>query len=122
MCCVTLDTPVAPFYPEMQDAAWPPRWQQEAIDAVLPYLGTDDRLHILLGDPNTSLSGTAIQGHLYVEDRQPKVIYDRSGRSDVYPSPLLSGPVLRVELLRPKRKRRVLYSNPAWRPPDDPSK
>src|SRR5688500_2447612 len=31
------------------DVVWPPDWQQEAIDAALPYVDSDDRLHILVG-------------------------------------------------------------------------
>jgi hypothetical protein len=45
------------------------------------------------------------------------IIHDRSGRPDVFPGELLSGPVLRVELLRPRRRPLVLYAHPDWNPP-----
>ena len=44
------------------------------------------------------------------------IIHDRSGRWDVYPEPLLLGPVLRIELLRPRRRRLVLFAHPDWKP------
>jgi len=96
------------------DITWPPDWQQEAIEAALPYLDSDDRLHILVGDPKESISGTAIAGDLFTEDGKVMIIYDKSGRPDVYTWPLLRGPVLRIELLRPKKRRVVLFSAPGW--------
>jgi hypothetical protein len=45
------------------------------------------------------------------------IVYDKSGRPDVYPWPLLRGPVLRIELLRLKRPRVVLFSATGWEPP-----
>jgi hypothetical protein len=73
-------------------AGWPAGWQREAIEAVLPHLGTDERLHILVGDPKKSIHGTLIGGHVHVEDGTPMIIHDRSGRQDVFPGQLLSGP------------------------------
>jgi len=95
---------------------WPARWQDEAIAAVRPYLGTEDRLRILVDDPKKALSGTMVEGHVYVEEGTPMIIHDRSGRWDVYPGPLLLGPVLRIELLRPRRRPLVLYAHPDWKP------
>jgi hypothetical protein len=95
---------------------WPERWQHEAIDALMPYLGTDDRLRILVGPPRRARSGTLVEGHVYLEDRTPMIVHDRSGRPDVYPGPLLMGPVLRIELLRPRRPPVVLFANPDWDP------
>jgi hypothetical protein len=37
---------------------WPARWQREAIEAVLPHLGSDERLRILLDDPKKAIHGT----------------------------------------------------------------
>jgi hypothetical protein len=96
---------------------WPARWQREAIEAVLPYLGSDERLRILVDDPRRALSGSLVEAHVYVEDGVPMIIHDRSGRPDVFPGELLSGPVLRVELLRPRRRPLVLYAHPDWNPP-----
>jgi len=98
----------------MGDLKWPNRWQAEAIAAALPYVGSDERLDIWVGDP-TDLSGTLIGGHLYEgDDGVVMVIHDRSGRPDVYPWRLLSGPVLLVKLLRPRRKAVELYRHPDW--------
>jgi hypothetical protein len=96
--------------------SWPPRWQSEAIEALLPYLGSDERLRIWVGPPKRALSGTLIEGHVYVEDETPMIVHDRSGRPDVFPGELLMGPVLRIELLRPRRRAVVLYANPDWHP------
>jgi hypothetical protein len=93
---------------------WPARWQQEAIEALLPYVGGDERVSALLGDPGESVSGTAMEGHVYVEDGELMIIWDRSGRADVYPWKMLSGPVLRIELLVPKRRRQLLFAVPGW--------
>jgi hypothetical protein len=95
---------------------WPARWKREAIEAVLPYLGSDERLRILVDDPKKAIHGTLIEGHLYVEDGAPMIIYDRSGRPDVFPWALLSGPVLRIELLRSRRRPVLLFAHPDWKP------
>jgi hypothetical protein len=99
---------------ERRDLVWPSDWQQEAINAALPYVGSDHRLHILVGDPKVAVSGTAVTGYLLEEDGKVMIIYDRTGRPDVYPWPLLRGPVLRIELLRAKKRRVVLFSAPGW--------
>jgi hypothetical protein len=101
---------------ERRDLVWPPDWQQEAISAALPHVGSDHRRRILVGDPKLSVSGTAIGGYLFEQDGRVMVIYDTSGRPDVYPWPLLSGPVLRIELLRPKKRPVVLFSEAEWEP------
>jgi hypothetical protein len=95
---------------------WPPRWQPEAIEALLPYLGSNERLRIIVDPPKKALSGTLIEGHVYVEDRIPMIIHDRSGRPDVFPGPVLLGPVLQIELLRPRRRPLVRYAHPGWTP------
>ena len=92
------------------------RWQPEAIDAVIPHLGSDERLRILVDDPKKAIFGTPIEGHVYVEEGTPMVIYDRSGRPDVFPWPLLAGPVLRIELLGPRRRPFLLFAHPDWKP------
>jgi hypothetical protein len=96
---------------------WPARWQREAIEALLPHLGSDERLRIRLDDPKKAIEGTLIEGHVYVEDRVPMIIHDRSGRPDVFPGQLLSGPVLRIELIRPRRRPLLLYAHPDWTQP-----
>lgn len=102
------------------EITWPPDWQPEAIDAVLPYLGSDERLRIVVGPPETSLSGTVLAGHVYVDDGVAMIIHDRSGRPDVYPWRLLGGPVLRIELLRPRRRPVVFLAHADWSPPTGP--
>jgi hypothetical protein len=98
---------------------WPDLWQPEAIEAVRPYIDADARLSILVGDPATAISGTLIGGYVYVDEQgKLKTIYDRSGRRDVYPWGLLSGPVLRVYLLRPGKRRQLLYAHPDWTEPE----
>ena len=101
----------------MADLRWPEQWQPEAIAAALPYVGTDERLDILVGPPETSLSGTRLAGHLHAgEDGEVMIIHDRSGRADVYRWHLLAGPVLLVKLLRPRRPAKELYRHPEWAP------
>jgi hypothetical protein len=97
------------------DLRWPELWQPEAIEAALPYVGTDDRLEILVDDPAVAKSGTSLGGHLYRGDEGTVlIIHDRSGRPDVYPWPLLRGPVLLIRLLRPRRRAVELYRHPLW--------
>ena len=94
---------------------WPERWQPEAIEAVEPYIGSDERLDIWVDPPETATSGTRIGGHLFAaEDGTVMVIHDRSGRLDVHPWRLLAGPVLVVQLLRPNRRPTTLYRHPLW--------
>ena len=95
---------------------WPARWQRAAIEAVLPHLGSDERLRILIDDPNMAVQGTLIEGHVYVEDGTAMIIHDRSGTPDVFPWKLLSGPVLRIELIRPSRRPLLLFEHPDWKP------
>lgn len=101
----------------MNDVQWPRRWQPEAIAAVLPHVGTDDRLEIVVGDPGRSIHGSVLAGHLYLDGLVPTMIHDRSGRPDVYPWPVSDGPVLRVFLVRPRRKKLVLFADERWQPP-----
>ena len=99
----------------MGDLIWPERWQPEAIAAALPYLGTDDRLDILVDEPAVAVSGTRLTGHLFrADDGMVMMIHDHSGRPDVYPWRLLRGPVLLIKLLRPRRRAVELYRHPRW--------
>ncbi len=99
-------------------AVWPARWQPEAVAALEPYLGTDHIVEVWVGDAGTSRSGTLLEGHAYVaDDGRVTVIYDRSRRPDVYPWPLLAGPVLRMTARIKGRKREVIYERPSWTPP-----
>ena len=50
---------------------WPAEWQEEAIAAVLPYLGSEEQLRIVVGPPETSLSGTVLGGRVYVDAGVP---------------------------------------------------
>ena len=100
----------------MPELRWPDRWPSEAVDVVRPYVGTADRLDILVGDPAVAISGTRLAGHLFAaEDGAVMIVHDRSGRPDVFPCPLLSGPVLVIELLRPRRRALELYRHRLWR-------
>lgn len=99
----------------MGQAVWPERWQEAAIQAAAPYLDTDERLDNLIGDPARSASGTRIAGHLYrADDGRVMGIYDHSGRSGIYPWPLLNGTVFVIKLLRPHRPAKELFRHPLW--------
>ena len=99
----------------MVDLHWPDKWQAEAVAAALPYIGTDDRLDILVDEPTDAMAGTRIAGHLYRgDDGAVMMIYDRSGRPGIFPWRLLSGPVLVIKLLRPGRRSKELYRHPLW--------
>ena len=99
----------------MGDLVWPEKWQPEAIEAALPFVGAEDRLDILVDDPTVAVSGTRVGGHLYRgDDGTVMIIHNRSGRPDVYPWRLISGPVLLITLLRPRRRAIELYRNPLW--------
>lgn len=98
---------------------WPHLWQPEAIEAVRPYVDADVRLSVLVDDPATAMSGTLIEGYVYIDEQgQLKIIHDRSGRRGIYPWDLFSGPVLRVYLLRPRKPRQLLYAHPDWTEPE----
>ena len=65
---------MAPSLKDSAEVEWPPRWQREAIEAVTPYIGSDERLRIVVDDPEAAIHGTVIEGHIYVENRTPTVI------------------------------------------------
>jgi hypothetical protein len=44
------------------------------------------------------------------------VIYDRSGRPDVHPWPLLHDPALRLTVRMLGKRRKVIYAHPDWTP------
>lgn len=76
-------------------------------------------MSVLIGDPATAIHGTLQEGYVYADsDGTLKIIYDQSGRSDVYPWDLPSGPVLRLHRLQPGKRRQLLYAHPAWMEPD----
>jgi hypothetical protein len=95
---------------------WPAHWQTEAIEAVRPYVGSKERLRIVRDDPETAIDGTVLEGHVYIEDGTPMMIFDRSGKPDVFPWKLMTGPVLRVELIRPRKQPLLVYAHPDWVP------
>ncbi len=102
---------------------WPHLWQPAAIEAVRPYVDADVRLSILVDDPATAISGTLLEGNVYLDEQgQLKIIHDRSGRPGIYPGDLLRGPVLRVYLLRPGKRRQLIYAHPDWTEPERRSK
>jgi hypothetical protein len=98
------------------DVDWPARWQPQARQALQPYFGIDARLRILVDEPAAAVDGTVMEGFVYLDGSVPTVIYDHSGRSDVYPWRLLAGPVLRIYELTPRREPRIVYAHPEWRP------
>ena len=102
----------------MLDASrWPKEWQDEAIEALTPYINTDYLVEVLVGDPADALSGTLLGGYLYTtEDGDLRVIHDHSGRADVHPWRLLMGPVLKITVRRPKKRRTVVFEHPSWPP------
>ena len=103
----------------MTSPKWPARWQPEAIEALAPLVDADTRVSVLIGDPATAIHGTLQEGYVYADsDGTLKIIYDQSGRSDVYPWDLPSGPVLRLHRLQPGKRRQLLYAHPAWMEPD----
>jgi hypothetical protein len=64
---------------------WPAHWQTEAIKAVRPYFDTDERLRITRDDPQAAIHGTVTEGHVYVEDGTPMIIFYRSGKHGIFP-------------------------------------
>lgn len=101
----------------MSSLSWPAHWQPEAVAAATAFVDTDARIEVVVGDPDRSTGGTVLAGYLCSDDAIPMMIYDRSGRADLYPWPLLDGPVLRIyELAAHSRKRRVVYAHPKWSP------
>ena len=94
---------------------WPDGWQPEAIAALEPYLGTDDRVRIVVGPPE-SRDGTVLEGFAYLDGDVPTIIHDRSGSPKVFPWKLLAGPVLLIELRRPRRRAEALFRHPDWSP------
>ena len=97
---------------------WPDRWQPDAIEAIAPLVGTDTRVEVLVGDPATSLHGSSLEGFWYWgDDDRLMVIYDRSGRPDVYPWSALDGPVLAVVVKPQGHRRRTAFREPRWAGP-----
>lgn len=95
---------------------WPDRWQPEAIKTVEPYVDSEYLLDIWVADPATSIGGTRMAGYVYKNaDGRLEMIHDRSERKDVYPGPLLLGPVLRVTARLPSGRRSVVFEHPDWK-------
>jgi len=93
---------------------WPERWQPEARAALEPYFGQAVRLDIIAG-PNDGLGdGTRSQGFFFLVDDVPTVIHDNTGRAGIYPWPLLAGPIMRINELRPRRKPFTVFLDPEW--------
>ena len=66
--------------------------------------------------PPTALDGSLLAGHVFLDGDVPMIIHDRSGRPDVYPWKVLGGPILRIYLLRPRRRKLILFAHPGWTP------
>jgi hypothetical protein len=98
------------------ETEWPRRWQEEAKRVISGCFGRDSRLRIVVGDPAAAIDGSVVEGFVYLDGAVPTIIHDRSGRPDVYPWPLLAGPVLRIYELAPRRKPFVVYAHPDWSP------
>ena len=99
----------------MAELRWPDLWQPEAIAVAAPYVDTDERLDILVDDPAVAVYGTRMAGHLYRgEDDSLMIIYDKSGRPNVFPWRVMTGPVLVIKLLRPGRRAQEIYRHPEW--------
>jgi hypothetical protein len=99
----------------VDDIDRPAAWQTEARAALVPYLGADVRLRIIVG-PTTSIDGSVLEGFVYLDGSVPTCIFDHSERPDVFPWQLIPGPVLRIEALQPRRKPSLLYVHPDWAP------
>lgn len=105
----------------MSDHTWPEGWQPEAI-AVATYVDSDFMVEMWLG-PTSSIDGTVLSGYGFTdEDGQLRIIHDRSGRPDVYPWPLLEGPVLRVAVRLPGKRRTIAFAHPDWSPRARPAR
>src|SRR5215510_5176011 len=102
--------------PAVTEIQWPPRWQEEAKRVISRYFGRDARLRIVVDDPATAIDGSVLEGFVYLDGVIPTIIHDRSGRPDVYPWPLLAGPLLRIYEPVPRRKPFVVYAHPDWSP------
>ena len=94
------------------EVKWPRLWQEEAKLAIGSYFGRDCRLRIVVDDLAAAIDGTVLEGFVYLDGGVPTIIHDRSGRPGVYPWSLLSGPVLRIYELAPRRKRLAVYARP----------
>lgn len=93
---------------------WPDRWQSDAKAALEPYFGADARVDIVYG-PNSGFGGeTRSGGYVYLVGDEPMIIYDHSGREDVYPWRLMMGPVMRINEERPRRRPLTVFVDPEW--------
>jgi hypothetical protein len=96
---------------------WPDRWQSEAAAALAPFVDTVSQVEVLVGPPEASLSGSLFGGYVHsAPDGSLWIIHDHSGRSDVYPWDLPSGPVLRLVVRTPGKRRRAVFEHPTWHP------
>ena len=100
----------------MREVEWPDYWQKDAQAALTDHFGTDDRIRIIVGDPQVSIDGSVLEGFVYLEENVPMIIDDRSGRPDVHPWPLLRGPVLRIYQLRRRRPPTTIFAHSDWTP------
>ena len=106
----------APDDDPVTDIQWPDRWQEEARAALTPLFNSDVRVLIIVDDPATAMDGTVLEGFVYLDDGTPTMIYDHSGRADVFPWKVLMGPVLRIYELVPGQRPHVVYAHPGWSP------
>lgn len=99
------------------DVQWPAGWQQEAREALEPYFGQPTRVDIWLGNDDLKFSAR-ISGNVYLDEGVPTIIHDYSGKWDIYPWRILTGPVLRLYELQPRRRALILFSDERWTRPD----
>lgn len=97
----------------VQSVDWPADWQVEAREALYPYLGADVRVRVVVGPPS-SVSGSVLEGFVYLDEAVPMCVFDRSARAGVFPWRLPSGPVLRIDEVVPRRRPRPVFVNPHW--------
>ncbi|MBT2531357.1 hypothetical protein J7E83_04295 [Arthrobacter sp. ISL-48] len=100
----------------MESISWPKAWQPEARAALLQCIDAEVRVEITVGEPLISVEGSVIAGYVYLEGTDLRIIYDRSGRANVYPWRLLAGPVLEIFSLS-GRRRTSIYRHPQWTGP-----
>jgi hypothetical protein len=93
---------------------WPSDWQPGAIAALEPYIGSEHIVEITLGHrDDVNVVVALLAGYVYeAEDGALTMIYDHSGRPDVYPWPVFSGPVQKMTARLKGRRRKTIFPLP----------
>jgi hypothetical protein len=100
----------------MVDVRWPEGWQPEAKRAFELYFGSPARLDIWLGTAERQFT-MRLAGNVYLDEGVPTIIHDYSGKWDIHPWPISTGPALRIYELRPRRRALILFADETWTPP-----